>query len=1058
MLIRQFVGREDTPKAEAFRQHLLSGEFAEDFWSQFFEPGVLTEREAEEYRGVWTTRFAQLRNQHAEVDEALRLIDTLITPLVDNELSNLEPAVMNALQKHCAAPLTKFVVAPAAAPAPAAQLRDTVSIEGDKVTLRLRDGRAMSIGGIRDPKFIFGKKLLWWLHQRRLLDLTMGSPPKRAGDLYTYIRESHDDVRREIAQRSAKLIRDRKLYRGGKPNEAAIIAMEAEIEQYCKEHSLDLPGGWDTNTHNTDLKARAGYLVRQVNEWLTTLYWKFEDDIRLRYTLEGGVDITGLPFWCLPIFPVNENGDVDAGLMEWMLKEDKKITEPTKEYLEAPKASLEDLLVMSLISSESDAERQDIAERLRFLTEARLSAFREEYFKTAEELQRIGEIDHIAIAISDGIEDIARKLGAEVIEEPEEGILAIRTDYGIEIIQPIRDSQKEIAKDIIAALEKRGKSAFIHHIAVKARDIRNILGFIRHVIEPAIIKDTKARQNAFRDSVARFYTNNTAGAMLIELTVSPSALPPAAELLDKPQVPTKEEVSRVLLSESHQEAVRAYWEAYRRGDFSEARRIAFEAPLYVTDLPSIPGPREQIVHKEEFEEIVDLPLQEACKILSRKGIKSLSSSANSTDFSKGYASIEIDPLSLSPQNKLIAEELERRGLIERQYPGIWTLKIPIDHQLVTVKELHERACEIVELFELQEKAAAPANRFTQPNVETAIRSYFESLKKLSDKRIYSQPIYAGIFDFPTNEVMQQVPRPAPGTVLAGVGIEQLFSFAVKGKFCGIYHLDYAPRVARVIFPFTGLLFLTADNRAEWLSLLLGVPLSREEAVSLNSEPIDKIRDTLVNKGSDGAYRSEIAKAAATVFAQYIESEQDRVKIEQIIEEFLSHTASELLCPSGQDPLIEQFWINAAYLTNEANYNFVRELWATNHVSGALINIKNPIQLSTVFEEIKSKGLTLGAVYISNISGRDSVIITVNNMAQDMLGYKPGCIIYAILSEDDTSAYDVSETRVSYAPAPVAPPTAAAQDDITKPSIAKLKEDLDGATKSLRAALATMDAM
>lgn len=168
-----------------------------------------------------------------------------------------------------------------------------------------------------------------------------------------------------------------------------------------------------------------------------------------------------------------------------------------------------------------------------------------------------------------------------------------------------------------------------------------------------------------------------------------------------------------------------YQNARKERNFKDAIRIAIRY-LRVEDLSSAwSRPHQGIDNEERFEEIVDPPLVEACKILYRKGIKTNQSSANSVDVWKGYAFIEIDPGSLSEENRIVAEDLMQEGKMVKELKEItsgkgWFLILPISNREVTCQELHEQACLIAELFKHQDGQKLALNQSHKKFNKTAL--------------------------------------------------------------------------------------------------------------------------------------------------------------------------------------------------------------------------------------------------------------------------------------------------------------------------------------------------
>nr|MBU1327909.1 DUF89 family protein [Candidatus Omnitrophota bacterium] len=380
----------------------------------------------------------------------------------------------------------------------------------NNVVLQLKDGKTLTLGNVQRPNFIFNQKIIRWAYVQRILDLTVDRwliLANQAKSLYEYARESNEYVRRDIGNRSRSLVAS--MYRRNKPYVTGIKEIEAMIESWCEKNAVELPGGWAENK-NKKKEQKAAYLTAQVKTWFAVALQ--EDDPRLVYRLfDAKIDITGLPFWNLPIFPVTEKGEIDTELMDWMIK----TTKPPEEYLTARKVSLEDLTIGSFITSENDAERKEAAQILKAFAETRLLPFRK-YFKTVSSAsENIGEIDYITIAVNDGIYDIAKRFGTDVKEETEQGVLVIKTAYGIEIIQPIEGhpgSQK-----LVSFLEKRENSAAVYYIALGTREIEKTLASINQIIPSALIIDKTSRTNSVGDKIAFIHPKATQFRTLVEL-------------------------------------------------------------------------------------------------------------------------------------------------------------------------------------------------------------------------------------------------------------------------------------------------------------------------------------------------------------------------------------------------------------------------------------------------------------------------------------------------------------------------------------------------------------
>ncbi|MCX5658070.1 MAG: hypothetical protein NTZ48_07645, partial [Candidatus Omnitrophica bacterium] len=276
----------------------------------------------------------------------------------------------------------------------------------------------------------------------------------------------------------------------------------------------------------------------------------------------------------------------------------------------------------------------------------------------------------------------------------------------------------------------------------------------------------------------------------------------------------------------------------------------------------------------------------------------------------------------------------------------------------------------------------------------SLSGYFKALEALSDKRLYAQQLSQGVIYFPTNERYPETAgiTPTKGEVLGGVGLEQLFSIAVACQAAKLYHFDKYPRVSSFIFPMLGLFFLAVSHRAEWLSLLLGIPLERAESDLLKDASLEQIWSVFSQKGfrQDEGYVKAIAHATGVIIAS---SSSGRYTVEEIAAEtewFLVTGARRLRQPLDQaENDITQFWSQARYLANEQNFRYVKALWQEGNVKGILADITNPQQLARAMLAIKTDGLPLGVFYASNVRYH-----RVNEVAHVVLGACPKQLVFS----------------------------------------------------------------
>ena len=101
---------------------------------------------------------------------------------------------------------------------------------------------------------------------------------------------------------------------------------------------------------------------------------------------------------------------------------------------------------------------------------------------------------------------------------------------------------------------------------------------------------------------------------------------------------------------------------------------------------------------------------EPCQLLYDMGLKTVNSGANvdGKENVKDWGFIGIDYISMSDENKLIADELEKKGLIkpinrnsEERGAFIVYLKVPLDSE-TTVGEVERKLIELASLFQTQD--------------------------------------------------------------------------------------------------------------------------------------------------------------------------------------------------------------------------------------------------------------------------------------------------------------------------------------------------------------------
>lgn len=143
------------------------------------------------------------------------------------------------------------------------------------------------------------------------------------------------------------------------------------------------------------------------------------------------------------------------------------------------------------------------------------------------------------------------------------------------------------------------------------------------------------------------------------------------------------------------------FEINERPNRFEITKVRYPAETLLSEVSQIQEGGLAVEREEDLDRLVEAPLLEACKILYRKEVRTVFSSANSADITRGFAYIVVDPDSLTDQNKETAlrmgETWMMHGSVER--PGI-CLKVPVNEH-TTVGDVESAAIEIANQFEQQ---------------------------------------------------------------------------------------------------------------------------------------------------------------------------------------------------------------------------------------------------------------------------------------------------------------------------------------------------------------------
>lgn len=216
----------------------------------------------------------------------------------------------------------------------------SLEVQGDKVVL-VADGKEIAVGSLDKPGFILGQTLSRWAYSKGVLNLEIdfGRVKYTAKNFYDYVKQYFSMLGYDNISNTERrfLIR---MYKRGKPYAAGMEEIEGKIEKWCEKRNIPLPNGWEENKAKLKKEDRIDYLVAQVKNWFAVAWNEGHPSIEYRFNFDDKPEI-GDNFWELPIWPVTEEGELNADLVKWMFDENE---EPSEGYLESDKVSLKELI------------------------------------------------------------------------------------------------------------------------------------------------------------------------------------------------------------------------------------------------------------------------------------------------------------------------------------------------------------------------------------------------------------------------------------------------------------------------------------------------------------------------------------------------------------------------------------------------------------------------------------------------------------------------------------------------------------------------------------------
>lgn len=167
-----------------------------------------------------------------------------------------------------------------------------------------------------------------------------------------------------------------------------------------------------------------------------------------------------------------------------------------------------------------------------------------------------------------------------------------------------------------------------------------------------------------------------------------------------------------------------------------------EIPNLLTEVEPIKKTFQEIRKREDLKELVEPPLRPACEELFDKNIRTKSTSANRDNVENGFAYVDIDYKTLSPENQAIGRQVGE--VTEKEDSSTLKVKIPIDQNRPSVADVQRQAEEIAHRFKKQqlswgyltieqlreEYTIDPGDKQYGPESFTALGFYYDEGKNL----------------------------------------------------------------------------------------------------------------------------------------------------------------------------------------------------------------------------------------------------------------------------------------------------------------------------------------
>lgn len=219
-----------------------------------------------------------------------------------------------------------------------------------------------------------------------------------------------------------------------------------------------------------------------------------------------------------------------------------------------------------------------------------------------------------------------------------------------------------------------------------------------------------------------------------------------------------------------------------------------------------------------------------------------------------------------------------------------------------------------------------------------------------------------------------------GGAYIGVGPDQNFSYMAQQRpeLAFVVDIRRDNLLQHVLFK---ALFHEAATRMEYLALLFGVPVP-DDAQALSSAGIEQLLER-VEQAPGGAGSPEAAEAARRVMSRIDSfsldlSDQDRATIRRFHDEFIRQGLDLRYTTLGQPPrpffptfgelLAARDLAGEAgsYLARRDDFVFLKALQEANRVIPVVGDLAGPKAVKAIGDEVRARGLTVRAFYVSNV--------------------------------------------------------------------------------------------